>query len=61
MIKAVMTKRELVEQGYCDYDLDRIMHSDEAWKVGFHTDGGQFRFIVEKLNEFLQQRTRYRA
>lgn len=60
-MKAVMTKRELVEQGYSEYDLNRIMHSEDAWKVGYYTEGGQFRFIVEKLNEFLQQRTRYRA
>lgn len=60
MMKAVMSKRELVDECYCEYDLNRLMHSDDAWKVGFFTEGGQFRFIVAKLNEFLQQKTKCR-
>lgn len=60
MMKAVMSKDELVAEGYVEFDLNRLMHSEDAWKVGFFTEGGQFRFIVAKLDDFLQLRTKCR-
>lgn len=56
-----MSKHALMKENIIDgRKLDRLMHSDDAWKVGFFTDGGQFRFVITWLFDYLKEETKCR-
>lgn len=59
-LKPSMSKDKLVKAGFDSRTLDRLMHSEEAYKVGYRTQGGHFRFLTDKLIAYLQKETRCR-
>lgn len=59
-LKPSMSRDKLVKAGFDYRRLDRLMHSEEAYKVGYRTQGGQFRFLTDKLIAYLQEETRCR-
>ena len=61
MNKIAFSKRELVKRGFSGRDLDRLMHSEDFCKVGFRTAGGQYRFVLNDLVDYLKTETRYRT
>ena len=56
-LKPIMTKPKLVKAGFDELTLDRLMHSQDFYEVGFLTDGGQHRFITKDLINYLKRRT----
>lgn len=52
--RIIFSKDKMVKKGFDDRTLDRLMHSDDAWKVGYYTDGGQFRFVLPWLLDYLK-------
>ena len=57
----VMSKRQLVINGFDVKTIERLAHSEDFHKVGYVTEGGHYRFFVDELKEYLKEETKYKC
>ena len=56
----VYTIKELVGKGYGLNELRRICRSEDFWQVG-HKEGTVYKINLQKLEKYLERRTKWQS
>ena len=56
----VFTIKELREKGYGRNELQRICRSEDFWQVG-HKEGTVYKINLQKLEKYLERRTKWQS